>query len=130
MVLSNGDAHNGKFSWAADGGMEGSSSGLQRGAANVPKVGITRPAHDLAGRLRIHGLFACLLEQLLEVLGADAVVATHGGDGSADVLASQGMAGATDFLGARGDQTHGATDMGVDVRVERTRGTAYSDPDG
>jgi hypothetical protein len=39
--------------------------------------------------LRVHRLFARLLEQLLEVLRADAVVATHGRDGSADVLTGQ-----------------------------------------
>ncbi len=68
--------------------MEGFVSGLQRGAANVPEEGITRRRTMSRTGCGFHGLPLCLLEQILEVRGADAIVAAHGGDGSAEVFAA------------------------------------------
>src|ERR1700691_3381501 len=93
-------------------------SGLQRGAANVPEERVTRPAHDVADRLWVHGLLSRLLEQVLEVRRADPVVAAHGGDRGADVFVGQSVAGESDFFGACRHQTHGAAQMGVDVGGE------------
>ena len=89
------------------------------GTRDVTQHGIAGPAHDLAVGFGLQGLFACLIEQRLEVRYAELVVAAHARDRRGDALAGDFMPALVDLFGAAADKALATADVAVDVRIEQ-----------
>ena len=90
-----------------------------RGTGDVTQHGIAGTAHDLAVGFGLEGLFACLIEQCLEVRHAEAVVAAHAGDRRGDALAGEFVPALVDLFGAAAHEALATADVAVDIRIEQ-----------